>query len=223
MKPAAVTPSDVRRYVTLLVAEGRISVKTINNSLAVLRVFFAHLEEDGDVVRNLARSSRGARERIKLPADQREMDYLRLEEIPRYLDACGDLYRPRAETLIATGVRISEALALTWDDVDFATRTLRIVRSRKAEGRGSTKGDRFRSVDFGARLEAVLRALRGAGEPGRARRSCSAARAAASCRAPTCRATFTSTRSRTRRCERRCACTTCATRPPRRGWPPDSP
>jgi integrase len=169
MKPAAVTPSDVRRYVAELVAGGRFSVKTINNSLAVLRVFFAHLEEDGDVVRNAARSSPGARERIKLPAPHREMDYLRVEEIPRYLDGCEDIYRPLAETLIATGLRISEALALTWDDIDWSSRTLRVVRSRKAEGHGSSKGDRFRSIDFGARLEEVLRALRAKGHESSAR------------------------------------------------------
>src|SRR3954465_14010364 len=95
------------------------------------------------------------------------MDYLRVEEIPRYPDACEDMYRPLAETLIATGLRISEALALTWDDIEFVSRTLRVLRSRKAEGRGSTKGDRFRSVDFGPRLEHVLRALpRAGGAPG---------------------------------------------------------
>jgi Phage integrase, N-terminal SAM-like domain len=37
LKPAAITPGDVRRYVAELVAEGRLSAKTINNSLAVLR------------------------------------------------------------------------------------------------------------------------------------------------------------------------------------------
>src|SRR4051794_26897112 len=158
MRPAAVTATDVRRYVAELVAADALSPKTINNSLAVLRVFFAHLVEDGDVMRNPVRSTPGARERIKLPAAHREMDYLRLEEIPRYLDACDDVYRPLAETLIATGLRISEALALTWDDVDFAARTLRVLRSRKAEGHGSTKGDRFRAVDFGSRLEQVLSA-----------------------------------------------------------------
>jgi integrase len=120
-----------------------------------VRVFLARLEEDGDLIRNPARSSPGARERIKLPAAHREMDYLRVDAIPLYLDACDEVGRPLAETLIATGLRIGEALALTCDDVDFAMRTLRIVRSRKAEGRGSTKGDRFRSADFGDRLEAV--------------------------------------------------------------------
>jgi integrase len=99
MRPAAITAADVRPYVAELAATGDLSAKTINNSLAVLRVFFAHLEEDGDVVRNPARSSRGARERIKLPAEHREMDYLRFDEIPRYLDACDDVYRPLAGTL----------------------------------------------------------------------------------------------------------------------------
>jgi hypothetical protein len=68
-------------------------------------VFFAHLVEDGNVARNPVRSTPGARERIKLPAAHREMDYLRLEEIPCYLDACDDVYQPLAETLIATGRR----------------------------------------------------------------------------------------------------------------------
>jgi hypothetical protein len=52
MRPAAVTPSDVRRYVAELVARGDLAAKMINNSLAVLRVSFAHLEEDGDLLRN---------------------------------------------------------------------------------------------------------------------------------------------------------------------------
>jgi integrase len=165
MKPAAITPSDVRRYVAGEGNGGVISPKTINNSLAVLRVFFAHLEQDGDVLRNPARSSPGARERIKLPAPHREMDYLRIDEIPRYLDACDAVYRPLAETLIATGVRISEALALTWNDIDWPARRLRVLRSRKPEGPGSTKGDRFRAVDFGGRLEGVLRSLASNGSP----------------------------------------------------------
>jgi hypothetical protein len=33
------------------------------------------------------------------------------------------------------------------------------MRSRKARGEGSTKGDRFRSVDFGPRMAALLEGL----------------------------------------------------------------
>ena len=88
------------------------------------------------------------------------MDYLRLYEIPQYLDACSPAYRPLAEVLIACGLRISEALALTFRDVDFDAGTLRVLRSGKRGGTGSTKGDRFRSVDFGPRIAGILRDLR---------------------------------------------------------------
>lgn len=136
MKPEAITAADVRRYVAELVSAKKVSVKTINNSLIVLRLFLGHLVDDGVIARNPAASRPGVRERIKLPPVHREMDYLRREEIPRYLDACIDWYRPLAEVLIACGMRISEALALVWDDVDWQSGTLRVLRSAKRSGLG---------------------------------------------------------------------------------------
>jgi integrase len=138
----------------------RHSNKTINNSLMVLRLALGHAEEDGLIARNPAASRPGSRERIMLPAEHREMDYLRLYEIPRYLDACPPGYRPLAEVLIACGLRISEGLALTFTDVDFDGRAVRVLRSAKREGPGSTKSDRFRSVGFGPRVQGILRDLR---------------------------------------------------------------
>jgi integrase len=140
-------------------APERIANKTINNSVMVLRLALGHAEEDGLIARNPAASRPGARNRIMLPAEHREMDYLRLYEIPPYLDACSPVYYPLAELLIACGLRISEALALTFRDVDFDAGTLRVLRSGKGRGTGSTKGDRFRSVDFGPRIDSILRDL----------------------------------------------------------------
>ena len=145
--------------------ERTLSTKTINNSLVVLRVALGHAVEDGLIARNPAASTPGARQRIKLPREHKEMDYLRLNEIPRYLDACSDHYRPLAELLIATGLRISEALDLTWADVDLDEMALHVLSSRKrapagGEISGSTKGDRFRSVEFGPRLRGILMDLR---------------------------------------------------------------
>ena len=40
------------------------------------------------------------------------MDYLRRDEIAAYLDACTPTYRPLAEILVGTGLRIGEAVAL---------------------------------------------------------------------------------------------------------------
>jgi integrase len=152
----AITPQLIRSYVGQLASAGKLSPKTINNSIGVLSVALGHAEEDGLIARNPVSTRRGARTRIKLPAAHVEMDYLRLHEIPRYLDGCTDHYRPIAEFLIATGLRISEALALTCADIDWDSQTVRVVRSQKQAGLGSTKGDRSRSVDFGPRLQRVL-------------------------------------------------------------------
>lgn len=104
------------------------------------------------------------------------MDFLRLSEIPQYLDACSSDYRPLAEVLIACGLRISEALQLSWAQVDFDNSVLLVTGSRKldqgsVEVRGGTKGDRFRGVEFVPRVKGLLRDLRarqaehGIGEP----------------------------------------------------------
>ena len=53
--------------------------------------------------------------------ERREIDYLRLDEIEPYLDACADHYRPLAEFLIGTGARISEALALRFGPTSTST------------------------------------------------------------------------------------------------------
>jgi integrase len=88
-----------------------------------------------------------------------ERDWLRLHEIGPYLDACAPVYRPLAELLIGSGMRINEALALRWDDVDFERRVLRVYRSDKSDGEPSTKGKRFRSVQVGPALVGILRDL----------------------------------------------------------------
>jgi integrase-like protein len=147
------------------------------------------------------------------------MDDLRLDEIRRHIDACDDVYRPLAETLIATGLRISEALALTWDDIDCPARRLRLLRSRKPEGPGSTKGDRFRSVDFGARLEAVLRSRRDDGAPPSGRTLVFRGPRGGELSRSDVSRDMHKHASRTPRCAGRCACTTYATRWPPPGWP----
>ncbi len=73
----------------------------------------------------------------RLPAGHIERDYLRLDEIPRYLDGCCAVYRPLAELLIGTGLRVSEALALRVSDLELQESggTIIVYRSRKNGGR----------------------------------------------------------------------------------------
>jgi integrase len=88
-----------------------------------------------------------------------EREYLRLHEIPLYLDACSAVYRPLAELLIGSGLRISEALGLRVSDLQLEESggVIVVYRSRKKDAIGSTKSDRFRSVEIGPGLARVLR------------------------------------------------------------------
>ncbi len=155
-----ITTQDVRAFVARLAAEKRangkkLAPKTINNTIVTLRVALGHAHEDKLIPSNPA-SSVGRRDRLKLPEQHREMDYLRLNEIPLYLDACAPAYRPLAEVLIGSGARIGEAVALTWGDIDWQGSAIVIARASKRTGTGSTKGDRSRRVEIGPRLLKLL-------------------------------------------------------------------
>jgi integrase len=146
----------VRDFVAELadaVEAGELAPKTVNNALGTLVVCLNDAVEDGLLAVNPAL-------RVdRLPPAHVERDYLRLEEIPRYLDACGEVYRPLAELLVGTGLRISEALGLRLGDLELDDTGGMVVvyRSRKKDSIGSTKSDRFRSVEIGPGLAAVLR------------------------------------------------------------------
>jgi integrase len=150
-------PEHVRSWVeeqVEAVDAGELAVKTVNNSLGTLVVCLNAALEDGLIAANPA-------QRVpRLPPAHIERDYLRLHEIPRYLDSCYSVYRPLAETLIGSGLRISEALALRSGDLELEESggVIVVYRSRKrGESVGSTKSDRFRAVEIGPGLSRVLR------------------------------------------------------------------
>jgi integrase len=88
-----------------------------------------------------------------------ERPYLPLAQISDYLDACGPQYRPLAQLLIGTGARVSEAIALHVQDVDFTAGTVRIHKQRV---RGdslavrTTKGRNLRTAAVGPGLLTAL-------------------------------------------------------------------
>jgi integrase len=135
---------------------GAITAKTINNARAALSGALADATRLELLPRNPCQFV------APLPLEHRELDYLRLAEIDRYLDACGTAYRPIAELLIGTGARISEALALTWPDLDLDQSTVHIRRQQPRGGEGTRppKGKRSRTVLIGPRLIYALNAHR---------------------------------------------------------------
>jgi hypothetical protein len=147
---------EVRNFIAELaeaVEGGELAVKTVNNALGTLVVCLNDAANDGLMASNPALRVQ------RLPPGHIERDYLRLDEIPRYLDACSEVYRPLAELLIGGGLRISEALALRIGDLELEGTggAMIVYRSRKGPAVGSTKSDRFRSVEIGPGLSSVLR------------------------------------------------------------------
>lgn len=134
-----------------------IAAKTINNTLGTLVVCLNAAVKDRVLAANPALGVE------RLPPAHIEHDYLRLHEIPVYLDACINVYRPLAEVLVRAGLRISEAIALQVADLELEETGGFIVVYRshkKARTRGtasgSTKGDKFRSVEIGRGLSRTL-------------------------------------------------------------------
>jgi len=85
---------------------GDLAIKTANNVLGTLAICLNDAVKDGLIVANPALLVG------RLPPAHIERDYLRLEEIPRYLDCCSDLYRPLALGPISTERNRSPALVL---------------------------------------------------------------------------------------------------------------
>jgi integrase len=157
----AVTEQHIRDWLALMIEQqqsGVISAKTINNARAALSGALADAGRQGLLPRNPCQFV------APLPIEHRELDYLRLTEIDRYLDTCSTHYRPLADLLIGTGARISEALALTWPDLDLEQGTVHIHRQqpRRGDGTRRPKGKRSRTVLIGPRLNSTLTAHRDA-------------------------------------------------------------
>ena len=140
-----------------LVETGEVAAKTVNNTLGSLVVCLNAAVKERVIASNPALGIE------RLPPAHIEHDYLRLNEIPLYLDCCIDVYRPLAEVLIHAGLRISEAIALRVTDLELdqtggsivVYRSRKISRARAATD-GSTKSDKFRRVEVGPGLSRAL-------------------------------------------------------------------
>ena len=149
----------VRRWMRGLTAHTEaagLSRKTVNNARTILTVALNEAVRQGLIPRNPCLGVPA------LPVERQELEYLRMQEIRPYLDSCADYYRPLAELLIGSGLRISEALALRFGHLDLQHGVIRVYgqRDREGEQTKATKGKRFRSVQIGPSLAESLREQR---------------------------------------------------------------
>ena len=80
--------------------------------------------------------------------EQKQMEVLSREDVKRVLSVCGTRDRALVLTLIDSGVRRGEALALNWEDVDFHTGAVHMRRG---------KGGKARVTYVGAKTRRALR------------------------------------------------------------------
>jgi len=156
---ARIDEPQVRRWMAEMVGRieaGELAPKTVNNARTCLSVALNEACRRGLLSRNPCVGVPA------VPVDRAELDYLRLEEIGPYLDACTAHYRPLAEFLIGTGARISEALDVRFRHLELEHGAVRIYRQRGRDGQPSqpTKGKRFRAVQVGPELCGMLAELR---------------------------------------------------------------
>jgi integrase len=150
-KPAA-TRGERRRC--------RASRGTIRNILAALRGCLNHAVENGKLGANPA-TRLGRLLRDSNAVEQREADFLTAGELSLLLATCRE-FRPRyfafVLTLARTGLRLGEAAALKWADLDFHGGFIQLARSATRSGRLTTpKSGKGRRVDLSAGLAEILK------------------------------------------------------------------
>jgi len=150
---------DVRRLIDLASAKG-LAPSTVAAAVNILSGLLRYGIRVGVVehnpVRDLDRDDRPSVGRMTEPR------YLTSEEVGRLLGRMTDTFRPIAATCALAGLRVSEALGLTWGDVDFDAKTITVIKQLGTNGeRVPTKTPSSRApVPLLPALERELRAHR---------------------------------------------------------------
>ncbi len=136
---------EVDAYRSAKLREGTIAPAQINKTIKRLaQILDAAIEYE---LISGANPARGRRRMVRAPKVNRS--WVEPEQLPALLAASGPWFRPVVGLLAGAGLRIGEAIALDWRDVNLATASLRV-------GRAKTNAGSFRDVDLPGGLVEVL-------------------------------------------------------------------
>jgi integrase/recombinase XerD len=125
----------IEGYIMHMRSEQEYASSTVARKVAAIKSFFHYLVEKGELTDDPTATLDSPKVRKRLPKAIEEEDLERLLSEPGREQTAKAL-RDRAllEVLYATGLRVTELVSLNVDDVNLASATLRIVRSKdKAE------------------------------------------------------------------------------------------
>lgn len=126
MRLAEIEPRNVKEYAARVAARG-VAPNTVRLAIAPVRALLATAFEEGLIRSNPAAGVRIA-QRIEEDADAQRPKALTEAELRRLLAKIPDEHRLFIEFLAHTGLRIGEAVALRWQDVDLGRRRVQVRR-----------------------------------------------------------------------------------------------
>lgn len=131
IRVARLTTKDVRRLIDDRLAAGK-SPTTIRRIITTLQMALNRGVREGDLTTNVVNG-------VRLPrAERHEITAMTDEQATRILDAVqGDEWETLYVLLLLTGLRLGEACALDWRDIDFDRGTV-FVRSGKTRAAART-------------------------------------------------------------------------------------
>lgn len=142
-KPAGkITADDVRTYIGYLAEERGLKDSSINTHINTLRSFFGWLDTEDMIKRNPMRKIKS----LKIDRAKARRP-LTAEQLERLRDGCRS-YKEKAlvEFLVSTGCRLSEAVGIRVDAVDWQGRSVVVLG----------KGGKERTVYFSVRAKLML-------------------------------------------------------------------
>ena len=140
-----------------------LSRNTVRIIHATLRAMLRAAVDDGVMLLNPAEKL-GRQLHLVLPkaVRQEEIKAMTREQRQRFLITAARVtprYYPLFFTLAGTGIRLGEALALQWDDIDGLAREIRVRRSLSRGEVGTPKAGHGRTVDLSQMLAETLGTL----------------------------------------------------------------
>jgi integrase len=144
MRLREIRPRDVKDYAQAVSAKG-LSANTVRLALAPVKALLATAFEEGDLPANPAAGLRNLIPNGTPPEEEGERaKALSEEEAAKLVASVAAEWRLLVAFLIESGLRISEALALRWSDLDLGRRRVKVRRRlyRGAYGPPKTKHGR---------------------------------------------------------------------------------
>jgi len=148
--------SDIKTAIAARAKEA--SGKTINNHLIVLRAVLETARKDGLIVANPAEGIENLKHQAAEPDpfESVERDRILGHMAAHFPEPVWNYF----EFAFFTGLRPSEQIALTWGDIDWNRRRVRVQRARVDWEEKGTKTNRVRDVDLSDPALAALRRQR---------------------------------------------------------------